>query len=263
MDSTPDERYAAWERAAEWPLTGFAMMYLVAYAVPILDPALGTAGRRATSLVMTLTWAAFAADYFVKLALARQRWRFIRTHLVDMLIVALPMLRPLRVLRILTAFSLLNRRATTWLRGRVIIYVAGAVALLGFVASLAVLDAERHNPQANITSFGDALWWALSTITTTGYGDRYPTTTEGRLIAASLMLAGIALLGVVTATVASWFVQRVNQIESEESDIRRELVAVRDELRALRQVLAAEGTVSDGRPPEPRRQRPVSWQGPG
>jgi voltage-gated potassium channel len=56
---------------------------------------------------------------------------------------------------------------------------------------------------ANIKTFGDALWWALSTMTTVGYGDRYPTTGEGRLVAGGLMLAGVALLGVITASLAS------------------------------------------------------------
>ncbi len=72
-----------------------------------------------------------------------------------------------------------------------------------FVASLAVLEAERPNPQANITTFGDALWWAVTTVTTGGYGDHYPITTTGRLVAVGLMLAGITLLGILTASLAS------------------------------------------------------------
>ena len=62
---------------------------------------------------------------------------------------------------------------------------------------------------ANITDFGSAVWWAITTMTTVGYGDRFPTTGEGRLIGAALMLGGIALLGVVTATIASWVIERV------------------------------------------------------
>jgi voltage-gated potassium channel len=84
--------------------------------------------------------------------------------------------------------------------------IAGAVA---------VLDAERGAPDATINSFGDALWWSLITVTTVGYGDRYPVTGAGQAIAAGLMVAGIALLGVVTAAIAAWFVRHVRRIEDE------------------------------------------------
>jgi voltage-gated potassium channel Kch len=58
------------------------------------------------------------------------------------------------------------------------------------------LDAERADARANIRSFDDALWWSATTITTVGYGDHYPVTAQGRLVAAGLMLGGIALLAI-------------------------------------------------------------------
>lgn len=76
------------------------------------------------------------------------------------------------------------------------------------VGALAVFDAERGSAKANITSYGDAVWWACTTVTTVGYGDLYPTTLEGRLVAVLLMLVGIALIGSVTAAMASWFLAR-------------------------------------------------------
>jgi len=79
------------------------------------------------------------------------------------------------------------------------------------LGSLAVLDVEQDAADANITTFGDALWWATTTVTTVGYGDRYPVTTEGRLIAVALMLVGIGLVGVVTAAVAAWFIGSVQE----------------------------------------------------
>ncbi len=121
-------------------------------------------------------------------------------------VIALPLLRPLRLLRLVAVIGVLNRRAGSSLRGRVVVYVVGATTLLTAVAALAMLDAERNAPGANITTVGDALWWGATTITTVGYGDRYPTTAEGRVVAFGLMLAGIALLGVVTATLASWII---------------------------------------------------------
>ena len=94
------------------------------------------------------------------------------------------------------------------LRARATTYVVAGAVLLGFVAALAVLDAERDSPEANITSFGDALWWAAATMTTVGYGDAFPTTGEGRIVGFGLMLGGIALVGTVTAALASWFVEQ-------------------------------------------------------
>jgi voltage-gated potassium channel len=76
-------------------------------------------------------------------------------------------------------------------------------------------------------------------MTTVGYGDRYPTTWQGRVIAVSLMLAGIALLGVITAAVASWFVEHVRRLEAAESRTQADLAAIVAELRELRQSLNA------------------------
>ena len=83
------------------------------------------------------------------------------------------------------------------------------MSLLSFVAALGVFEAERDAPDASITTMGDAVWWVLTTITTVGYGDRYPVTVEGRLVAVGLMVAGIAILGTVTAAIATWFLERV------------------------------------------------------
>jgi voltage-gated potassium channel len=78
-------------------------------------------------------------------------------------------------------------------------------------ASLAVLNAERHHAGANIANFGDALWWSALTATTVGYGDRFPVTADGRFMAAGLTIGAIALLGTVTASLASWLIKRVRQ----------------------------------------------------
>lgn len=82
-------------------------------------------------------------------------------------------------------------------------YIAASATLVLTCASLAMLDAERHNPDANIRTFGDAVWWAASTMTTVGYGDRVPTTGEGRAIGFALMLADIARLQLQLAAASS------------------------------------------------------------
>lgn len=202
-------RLASWERRLEWPLTAVAVLFLAAYAVPILQPALPAGMRAVCAAVVWAAWAIFATDYVVRLAIAEERWRFVKRNVLTLLVIVLPLLRPLRLLRMVTLLDVLNRRAARSLHGRVAVYVSGSACLLIFCAALAILDVERGGPDATITTFGDALWWALTTVTTVGYGDLVPTTDVGRLIAAGLMIGGIALLGTVTATLASWFVQRV------------------------------------------------------
>ncbi len=120
---------------------------------------------------------------------------------------------------------MLNRKASSSLRGKLAVYVAGGALLLAFCNALAVLDAERSHPDANMTTFGDAAWWAATTMTTVGYGDRYPVTATGRLAAVALMVAGIAVLGVVTATFASWLVEQVAASEAEQTEELRARIA--------------------------------------
>lgn len=240
--STVLDRRHRWENAAEWPLTAAAVVFLAAYAWPILDPDLPSGVVSACRVVTWVTWAVFAADYFIRLALATQRAAFVREHLLDLAVIVLPLLRPLRLLRLLTLLTVLNRRARNTLRGRVILYVAGATTLVLFVAALAMLDAERDAEAATITSYADALWWAATTVTTVGYGDRYPVTGTGRLVATALMLGGIALLGVVTATLASWLVERVAEVEeASQTATRRDMEALTAEVAALRAELGRRG----------------------
>jgi voltage-gated potassium channel len=86
--------------------------------------------------------------------------------------------------------------------------------LLIYVASLAVFDKERYQSGATINSFGKAIWWSITTVTTVGYGDVYPVTNTGRVIAVLLMIGGISLVGVVTASLASWIIQSVAEEET-------------------------------------------------
>ena len=117
------------------------------------------------------------------------------------------------------------RSAGTALRGRITLYTAGSASLLIFTSALATLDAERHEPGSSIRTFGQALWWALTTITTIGYGDTVPVSTEGRFIAALLMIGGVALVGVVTATLASWIVSLVEEENAEQEAATQAQVA--------------------------------------
>lgn len=234
-----ERRRHAWERRTEWPLMISAVLFLAAFAWPILDPELDPALRAACRAVSWGTWAAFALDYAVRLRLSSDRWRFVRTTPFDLLVVVLPFLRPLALLRLLALLGVMNRRAGNAFHGRVAYYVLVASSLVLFVAALLALQVERGVPGSTINSFGDATWWAMTTMTTVGYGDEYPVSTAGRFVAAGLMLAGIALLGAVTASVASWLIRRVAEEDSEaEAATRRDLAELTSEVAALRRDLA-------------------------
>jgi voltage-gated potassium channel len=193
-------RRARWNRVSEWPLILAALAFLAAYAIPILDPGLPRWLGALCWWTTWFTWLLFVLDYLVRLVLADSRRRFVLRHWLDLIVIALPLLRPLRLLRLVPLLSVINRRATTRLQGRVATYVVGGALLLAFVGALAELSAERQAPGATIVNFGDAIWWATTTMTTVGYGDTYPVTVIGRWVAVALMIGGVALLGTVTAT---------------------------------------------------------------
>jgi voltage-gated potassium channel len=206
---TDEPRLEAWERRTDYPLTGLAVFYLAIYAVQVLATRPPDPWWWRLDVALWAVWALFVADYFVRLVLANRTWRFIYRHPLDLLIVAAPFFRFLRLLRLVAAISTLGRVLRDDFRGRVGSYLIVSVSLLSLVAALGVYEAERDAPDASILTFGDALWWVLTTITTVGYGDLSPVTVEGRLVAAGLMLAGIAVLGTVTAAIATWFLEQV------------------------------------------------------
>ena len=157
-DISPDARLRAWERAAEWPLAGAAVVFLGAYAWEVLTNAQGAA-KETAEFVIGAVWALFGLDYLVRLVLAPSRGRWFLRHLPDLAIIVLTILRPLRLLRLVTLVSIMQRSAGTALRGRITLYTAGSAALLIFTSALASLDAERHEPGTSIRTFGQALWW--------------------------------------------------------------------------------------------------------
>ncbi|WP_223622122.1 potassium channel family protein [Microbacterium sp. EST19A] len=233
------ERLERWSKAVEWPLTISALVFFVAYASQIITSPEGAWGAVAEATIW-ITWGMFLVDYLVRLTITEHRWRWFYRHLLDLAIVALPMLRPLRLMRFLTVVALVQRSAGNVLRGRVAIYTIGAALLIIVIAALAVLDAEQG--AGNIDTFGEALWWAFVTMTTVGYGDYFPVTFTGRVVAAGLMVGGIALIGVVTATLASWIVERVSLDSSTAATATADQVeALRRELGEVRAMLEAAG----------------------
>lgn len=198
--------YAHWTRVSEWPLAAAALAFFGIYAWLVVGeppPALATT----IEVVLVIIWVMFAVDYVMRLVLTRNRVQWFVRHLHLLAIVILPFFRPLYLIRLVSLVGLLSKASA--FRGQVTMYLVTASVMLIVISSVAILDVEQDAPGSLITTYGDAIWWAFVTITTVGYGDLYPVTTAGRFVAAGLMIAGIALLGSVTATFASWFVERV------------------------------------------------------
>ncbi|GGC86552.1 ion transporter [Tersicoccus solisilvae] len=229
---------AAWRRATEWPLIAAALLYTAGFAWQVIEEPGGPLGG-ALEVGLWLLWAVFAADYVVMIVTAHDRARWFVRNLHELLLVVLPMFRPLRLLRLISVAMMLERRIGPRIQGRVFLYGLSSALLVVLIGSIAVLDAEKHAPGTTITTFGDALWWAVVTITTAGYGDLYPVTPLGRLIAVGLMISGIAVIGLVTATLASWLMQRVvseeivEEVEDEEAPLRRQVAVLTEQVARL------------------------------
>ncbi|WP_055526133.1 potassium channel family protein [Streptomyces graminilatus] len=202
-----DSRTERWERHTEIPLGVASLLFLAAYAVRVLALDPSDAGQDLCLAVLLGTWALFVLDYAVRWRLSGEGPRFVLTHWLDILVMVLPLLRPLRMVKVHDVVLRRRGRPRLALHARVIVYTGLSVTLLGFAGALAVYQQEHSAPGATIRTFGDAVWWTCETLATVGYGDFSPVTPVGRLIAVGLMACGLALLGAVTGSFASWLVQ--------------------------------------------------------
>ncbi|MFI5660910.1 potassium channel family protein [Streptomyces sp. NPDC051684] len=231
---TTDHARARWERRTQGPLLLLAVAFSVAYALPIVAPDAAEAVMTTCHITSWGVWGAFAVDYAVRFGLADDRLRFVRANPLALLAVALPMLQPLRLLKLVSLLLLVGQRARMATQVRVTTYVAGCCAGLLVFGALAVLEVERGRPGASIHTLGDSFWWAFTTMTTVGYGDMAPTTGAGRALAIGLMLSGIALLGVVTANIAAWFIANFEKDDAQEQRQTAAIEALTEEVRSLR-----------------------------
>ena len=218
------------ERMTELPL-----MVLAFAMVPLLTaPFLWNLSPASEAVVFALDmfiWALFATDLTIKIAIAPQRLKFIRQHWLDVVVFLIPFARPLRILRIIVydsrAFHGVVRLAHI---DFLVVYAIGLVLVMATI----VTSVERgHNPE--LDSFPDALWWAIVTVTTVGYGDIVPVTQVGRAFAYVLMLSGIGLFGALTANFASILVRREYPGSATIASLVEEVRLMRDEVTRLRE----------------------------
>lgn len=191
--------------------------------------------------------ALFFLDFLISLARAENRWRYmVRWGWLDLLssipavdlfrvgraariLRILRILRGIRAAKIISEFLLLRRAEGAFLAAcllSIVLMVVGSIAILHFETS----------PESNIKSAEDAVWWVVVTLTTVGYGDRYPVTTEGRFLAAALMTAGVGLFGTFSGLLAAWFLKPATErAPAEVESLRAEVERLRAELERARQ----------------------------
>ena len=189
--------------------------------------------------------AVFLLDFIVHLSLAPSRRAFWRLGWIDLLS-SIPeigwlrwgrIFRVLRILRSLGSFSAVYRHFAAE-RARGTFVFVGLLSLVAVLfATIAVNEAERGVPGSNIHSAGDALWWAFATITTIGYGDRFPVTPAGRGVAVVLVVFGLSFFGTFTAYVASFFLEKTQL--KEESELHRLIHEVQHLQEKIEQLAAA------------------------
>lgn len=250
-----------WERATTVPLLVLAVAFALTYVAQVAE---GTEELSpVATVVRAAVYALFVVDYLVRVRLSGAALRYVLTHPLDLLVLLVPLLRPVLIL----LAALVRRRSL--LRGRrhvvrrTLLYLVSVSATLVLFVAVAVLVAERDAPGATITDLGDAVWWAMVTVTTVGYGDLAPVTGTGRAFAVLGMLLGIGVLGTVTATISSQLVSAVSREGSEdgEDDLEAvDLARVLAEVRALRAEVAGLRTVGD--PPGPDPAPPAPGPGP-
>lgn len=244
-------------------ILGLSIFVLVALAATVFFD-LSPETVRLLLTIDTIACVIFLWDFFYRLFRAEKKLEFLKWGWIDF-VSSIPMIEPLRwgrffrVLRILRimrgfrsartllAFVFRNRQESAFA-----ISVFTALMFL-FFGSIAILEIEREADDANIVSAQDAIWWAIVTMTTVGYGDRFPVTTEGRLLAVPLMVVGIGLFGTLSGLMASFLLGK----RQDEKDALAKLDAKTHEiLKRLEQrewTRPAKGGKGPSRPRPPRK----------
>lgn len=220
-----DELRARWESRTDPYLLALAAAMVPLIVGPYVSEISDTV-ERWFLIGDIVIWVVFALDLAVRAWLAENRRRFLLTHWAEVLIVIVPIFRPLRLLRLL----LLLPRISEILKRRAVGGSLAAALIAIVLATISVALIERSGG-GQIGDWGTALWWALATVTTVGYGDVVPQTLVGRVIGSVLMFVGIGVFGVLTANVAAWFIESDDDAQRQILD---ELQSLRSEVESLR-----------------------------
>jgi voltage-gated potassium channel len=188
-------------------LTVLALGFLIAFSYPAFVNPVPTSTQTLLNIVQWVSWIAFATDLFFGLINTKSKKLYLKKHPLEVAAVLLPFLRPLRLMRVISFGGLAIQKVAIGRQFAITIKVFLASIFVAYISAVQITITERAVDGSNIKNFGDGIWWAITTVTTVGYGDRYPTTTEGRCLAVALMIMGISLMGVITASVAAWFVK--------------------------------------------------------
>jgi voltage-gated potassium channel len=234
------------ERITKYPMALLGIAWLV---IAIIIGTTNVKGNAPAALVGTLfaLWVILLAEYAVRLVLTPDRRGYLRQRWVEPATVVVPPLQGWHLVGIEKMSLLLHEgalRVSAILKHHSLFRVLIAAAGTLFVGAWLVLIFEENARGSNIHSYPDALWWAIVTVTTVGYGDRYPTTEGGRAVAVVLMLIGIGLIGVLTATVASVFVKEHTDANRQEyqqghADLGQRLSVISERLADVERRLGA------------------------
>jgi voltage-gated potassium channel len=188
-------------------LTVLAIAFLVAFSWPAFVVEINSETQIILDYILWISWSAFALDLLIGVITAEKKIKYLTRHPLEVITVLLPFLRPLRLLRVISFGTLVIQKVAVGRQFAITLKVFLSSILLAYIGAVQITITERGVEGSNIKNFGDGLWWAITTVTTVGYGDRFPTTPTGRVLAVCLMLVGISLMGVITASVAAWFVK--------------------------------------------------------
>jgi len=193
-----------WQKKMAMPTLILSLIYTASFVFPIYWYPVSSGVKGLCEVINYATWAIFALDYLVQIKLAPDNRRYFRTHIFELILVVFPFFRPLRALRALVFTTQASIRSRKSLVQSIPLVMTAAAIVMIVIMGAAILDIERNAPGSNIHTPMDALWWGLVTITTIGYGDKFPVTTEGRLVAGVLVIFGVAMISTITASFAAW-----------------------------------------------------------
>lgn len=232
-----EKNLAAWEERSSRPMFVASVLYLLAFAAPIMSTRIQEPYDAYLNIIQMILWGLFAADYCIRLYLAPRRLYFITHNLMNLAIVLLP---AWRIVSFLAMIHLTTNRQYKRL-SELAVKLFGYTAIFIIMFALSIYSVESSEPGAMIRDLPTAYWWMFTTLATVGYGDVYPVTGIGRVIAVIVMLYGGGLVAVATGALASWIIEKFGGREEQEYPATKaDVDDLRQEISELRALLARE-----------------------